>query len=520
MIRVASYCRVSTDGEDQRCSFDSQQRYFQEYIDRRPDWEFYQTYADEGTTGTSTKKRTAFNRMLADARLGRFQLILTKEVSRFSRNILDTIFYTRELRQLGVGVLFMNDGIYTLDPDAELRLSIMGSIAQEESRRISDRVKWGQTRQMERGVVFGTSLLGYDVKDGTLTVNPEGAEIVRQIFHKYAIEKKGAAAIARELQEAGCRTCAGNSRWSGSHIIKILKNEKYVGDLVQKKTFTPDYLTHAKKYNHGEEEKIVLHGHHEPIVDRELWEAAQLELRRRNRRNPQGGGHANRYLFSGKIRCGECGGTFVSRKRYRSDGTSSRRWGCAAAVAAGRRRLDAQGGAVGCDVGMLLRDELALDILKQTLGALPLDREALIQSVTQIALEAVRTEWGSAPGGAGELAEQVRRLARKREDVLDAFFSKRITEEDCERMLSRCDREMEALRARRERAERGAEASGALEEELLRRVAAILDGGTSSEAFYRNMLDHMAVYRDRRVEVYLHLLPRRWTFQLERIPRP
>ena len=160
MIWVASYCRVSTDKDDQANSFESQQRYFREYIQRQPDWALYEIYADEGITGTSTKKRAAFNRMIRDARMGKFQLILTKEVSRFSRNILDTISYTRELRQIGVGVLFMNDGISTLEPDAELRLSIMGSIAQEESRKTSSRVKWGQARQMERGVVFGRSLLG------------------------------------------------------------------------------------------------------------------------------------------------------------------------------------------------------------------------------------------------------------------------------------------------------------------------------------------------------------------------
>ena len=170
MIKVASYCRVSTDKDDQANSFEAQQRYFKEYIERQPDWELYDVYADEGITGTSTKKRAAFHRMIHDAHMGRFRLILTKEVSRFSRNILDTIAYTRELRQLGVGVLFMNDGINTLDPDAELRLSIMGSIAQEESRKTSTRVKWGQTRQMERGVVFGTSLLGYDVKDGKISI--------------------------------------------------------------------------------------------------------------------------------------------------------------------------------------------------------------------------------------------------------------------------------------------------------------------------------------------------------------
>ena len=165
MIRVASYCRVSTGQEDQANSFVSQQLYFRQYVQRQPDWELYEIYADEGITGTSTKKRAAFNRMIHDAYMGKFQLIITKEVSRFSRNILDTISFTRELKEIGVGVLFMNDGIDTLGPDAELRLSIMASIAQEESRKTSSRVKWGQTRQMERGVVFGQSLLGYDVKN-------------------------------------------------------------------------------------------------------------------------------------------------------------------------------------------------------------------------------------------------------------------------------------------------------------------------------------------------------------------
>ena len=159
-MKVAAYCRVSTDKDDQANSFESQQRYFREYIDRQPDWELYKIYADEGITGTSTQKRAAFNRMINDARLHRFDLILTKEVSRFSRNILDTISYTRDLRYLGIGVQFMNDGINTLEPDSELRLSIMGSIAQEESRKTSSRVKWGQTRRMEQGIVFGRSMLG------------------------------------------------------------------------------------------------------------------------------------------------------------------------------------------------------------------------------------------------------------------------------------------------------------------------------------------------------------------------
>jgi site-specific DNA recombinase len=263
----------------------------------------------------------AFNQMIHDAHMGCFRLILTKEVSRFSRNILDTIIYTRELKELGIGVLFMNDGINSMEPDAELRLSIMGSIAQEESRKTSSRVKWGQTRRMEQGIVFGRSLLGYDVKNGHLTICPEEAKIVQLIFHKYGVEKKGTTTIARELREEGYRTHRGNIKWSNSHIIKILKNEKYVGDLIQKKTITPNYLTHAKKYNHGEEEFVVIPNHHIPIIQRDLWDLVQLEIKKRDRHGTIKTGHSNRYLFSGKIKCGECGASFISRKKKRQNGT-------------------------------------------------------------------------------------------------------------------------------------------------------------------------------------------------------
>ena len=175
MKRVAAYCRVSTDKEDQANSFESQKRYFKEYIERNPEWKLYQIFADEGLSGTCTKKRKDFNRMIELAKLGSFDLIITKEVSRFARNTVDTLQYTRELKKIGVGVLFMNDNINTLDPDAELRLTIMSSIAQEESRKISERVKWGQRRRMEQGVVFGRDMLGYDVKDGKMYINEEGA---------------------------------------------------------------------------------------------------------------------------------------------------------------------------------------------------------------------------------------------------------------------------------------------------------------------------------------------------------
>ena len=520
MIKVASYCRVSTDKDDQANSFESQQRYFRAYIDRQPEWELYQIYADEGITGTSTKKRAAFNQMIADARMGKFERILTKEVSRFSRNILDTIAYTRELKALGVGVLFLNDGISTLEPDAELRLSIMGSIAQEESRKTSSRVKWGQTRRMEQGVVFGRSLLGYDVKDGRLTVNSEGAELVRLIFHKYGVEKKGTTVIARELREAGYRTHRGSARWSGSCIVKLLKNEKYVGDLIQKKTITPDYLTHAKKANHGEEELVVIRDHHQPIIGRELWGVVQEELKKRNRNGALGAGHSNRYIFSGKIKCGECGASFVSRQRKRKDGSPSRRWSCYSAVNEGGIHVDPQGNRVGCDVRMALRDEVAMDMLRQALRTLRLDAGGLIDSVTAIALEAIRA--GKQSGGERRESLELRleQLSRKREAALDAFFSQDITREEMRRMTGRYDREAAELRERLARTGARSESScekAALRDDIRRRVAGLVNGEGDSEIFCKTILDHMVVYRDQRVEVRLNLLPQTWCFVLERL---
>ena len=268
MLQVAAYCRVSTDKEDQANSFEAQQRYFREYIQRQPDWELQGIYADEGFSGTSTNKRAEFNKMLHAAELGQIDLIVTKEVSRFTRNTVDALQITRELRRRGVGVLFLNDSLDTRTNDGELRLTIMSSFAQDESRRTSERSKWGQMRSMEKGVVFGGSLLGYDVIGGKMTVNPEGAEVVRLIFHKYLQERKGCSTIARELREAGILSSKGNCLWSSATVTKILKNEKYCGDLIQKKTYTPDYLTHEKKYNHGKEPLVELKDHHEPIIDR------------------------------------------------------------------------------------------------------------------------------------------------------------------------------------------------------------------------------------------------------------
>ena len=439
--------------------------------------------------------------MIQDAYLGKFKLIITKGVSRFSRNILDTIAYTRELKTLGVGVIFMNDGFNSLEPDAELRLSIMGSIAQEESRKTSARVKWGQTRQMERGVVFGTSLLGYDVKEGKLYVNPEGAEVVRLIFHKYAVEKKGTTVIARELREAGLKTCTGNEVWSGSRIVKILRNEKYAGDLLQKKTITPDYLTHTRKNNRGEEEFITIKDHHEPIIDRELWNAAQEELQKRTR-NRGSGSQSNRYVFSGKIICAECGAHFVCRRKVRKSGSAYMRWGCYGGSALGKP--------VSCNIGKTLRDELAMDALTQAIQSIPLDLEKIIRNLLCVIHGAKSLEHEEDPQ---KMENCIRQIRKKKEGLLDAFANGDIGREDFLHMNALYEKRITQVKEKLLSC--GAEnmpSEERLRTELENRIRRIVACRQVSVPLYKAVLEKGVIRKDGTFRISLKDLPQTFCF--------
>lgn len=506
MIKVASYCRVSTDKDDQANSFETQQRYFREYIDHHPDWELSEIYADEGISGTSTKKRIQFNRMIADAYEGKFSLIITKEVSRFSRNILDTISYTRELKAIGVGVLFMADRINTLDPEAEMLLSLMASLAQEESRRTSGRVVWGQTRQMEKGIVFGHSLLGYDVQGGVITVNQEGAELVRLIFEKYAIEQVSTTQIAHFLSREGYRTCRGSSNWSANTVIKILHNEKYTGDLVQKKTYTPDFLTHTKRRNTGAVPVIRIENHHEAIISREIWNLTQERLRRNNKYAAGHNAHSNRYLFSGKIRCGECGSSFVGRFKYLKDGSKIRRWSCGTAV---------RYGAKTCDVGKLLRDDDAAEILRIAIGSLQFDTQSIINNVTALALDAIVAGEKERAADPAKLQFEISRLHEKREAVLDSYFEQEITKEDLNALMHRYDQQLDTLNEKllRAEAEKGQnKCTDSLRSDIHAQLCNILTGRAVSEVFYKTILDSITVFRDKHMELHLNHLPHIFVF--------
>ena len=509
--RVAAYCRVSTDHEDQANSFESQQRYFRQYIERNPDWELYEIFADEGISGTNTKKRSEFKRMIACAKEGDFDLIITKEISRFARNTLDSIYYTRDLKKHGVGVIFMNDNINTLDGDAELRLAIMSSIAQEESRKTSERVKWGQKRQMEQGVVFGRSMLGYDVKDGKMTINEEGAKIVRLIFHKFANENKGTHVIARELREAGI-TPMRVKEWSNTVILRVIRNEKYCGDLVQKKTFTPDFLSHEKKYNRGEEEFVIIKDHHEPIVSRELFEKANRILDEKSLTQEGKAKHSNRYPFSGKIKCGCCGSSYVARYKNRNNGTRYKTWRCYKSATQGSPHTDKAGNPLGCS-NPSIRNEDAVHIMYLVTRSLQLEEKKItanLLSVIQSVLS-VNTNYSHIE----KLKEQIQTVEDKRTQLIDLCISGAITKQEFITKREACDKEISELQDTISGIDQQhllADQQESVMKEITATIHEIVSGVEYEDAFYSQILDKMVVQSKDTVDVYLNLLPIKWSY--------
>ena len=509
--RVAAYCRVSTDNDDQANSFESQQRYFRQYIERNPDWELYAIFADEGISGTNTKKRKEFNRMIACAKNGDFDLIITKEISRFARNTLDSIFYTRDLKKHGVGVIFLNDNINTLDGDAELRLAIMSSIAQEESRKTSERVKWGQKRQMEQGVVFGRSMLGYDVKDGKMTINEDGAKIVRLIFRKFVAEGKGTHVIARELREEGISPMRVKE-WSNTVILRVIRNEKYCGDLVQKKTYTPDFLSHEKKYNRGQEEFVILKDHHEPIISRELFDKANRILDAKSLSQEGKAKHSNRYPFSGKIKCGRCGASYVARYKTRKDGSQYKAWRCFEGAKHGSPHIDKAGNQVGCS-GTSIRNEEAIHIMYLVCKQLTIDRQKIADNLIKTIQKVISLDMTGAD--TNTLEDKIEAAQKKRTDLIDLYTSGDIDRDEFTALRAKYDAEINSLKSMMESMEKQ-QVVIAKQKELMEDIKNAVDeliGGIEYEdEFYTQLLDKMVINDRENIDVYLNLLPLKWSY--------
>ncbi len=509
--RVAAYCRVSTENEDQANSFESQQRYFRQYIERNPDWELYEIFADEGISGTNTKKRKEFNRMIARAKNGDFDLIITKEISRFARNTLDSIYYTRDLKKHGVGVIFLNDNINTLDGDAELRLAIMSSIAQEESRKTSERVKWGQKRQMEQGVVFGRSMLGYDVRDGKMYINEEGAKVVRLIFHKFVCEGKGTHVIARELREEGIEPMRVKE-WQNTVILRIIRNEKYCGDLVQKKTYTPDFLSHEKKYNRGQEEFVIIKDHHEPIISRELFDKANRILDAKSLSQEGKAKHSNRYPFSGKIKCGRCGASYVARYKTRKDGSRYKAWRCYEAANHGRPHIDKAGNQIGCS-GESIRNEDAIYLLYLVCRELKINRQKVVDNLTKTIDAVMQIDLTGTSMSA--LSEKIEEAKKKRIGLIDLYTSGDIDKSEFTALRSKYDEDIEKLKSTAEGIE-GQQTMILKQQELMADIKDTIDelinGIQYEDEYYIQILDKMVVGDKNHIDVYLKMLPHKWSF--------
>jgi DNA invertase Pin-like site-specific DNA recombinase len=316
--KVAAYARVSTDYEDQINSYRVQCEEYTKVIKSNPDYIFVGIYADQGLSGTQAKKRPEFMKMIEAARNGEIDLILTKSISRFGRNTVDVISYIRELREIGVEIFFEKENISSLDPKIDFMLTILSSIAQEESRSISSNVKWSYDKKFKKGIVDPRRIYGYDVVDGEFVVIPEEAKVIREIFD-LALKRYRVADIVKILNQRGIKTLRG-ANWANGSLRYILSNERYVGDAILRKTVTPDYLTGRAIPNDNIETKYYVKNNHEPIVDREIFNAVQVILKSKSKfRNTN---KTSKYPLTGILYCPKCHRTL--KRQYVNPKTNKR----------------------------------------------------------------------------------------------------------------------------------------------------------------------------------------------------
>ena len=334
ILRVAAYCRVSTEQDEQLNSFENQVQYYTEHIERNPNYEMAGIYADEGISGTSTTRREQFNRMIADCEAGKIDLVITKSISRFARNTQDCLKYSRRLKSLGIGIIFEKENINTMDGSGELLFTILSSLAQEESRSISENCQWGIRSLFKQGVLHINSnrFYGYDKdENGQLIINPEQGKIVKWLYESF-MDGYSPDVLARKLNEDKVPGCMGEPKWTVDTVLGILQNEKHKGDAILQKTFTEDYLTKKQVKNEGQIAQYYVTDDHEPIVSRELWEVTQLEIKRRREfLKVHGlrtlGRFTDEQPFTSRVFCGVCGSPFWRRTCYRSYG-AIKTWMC------------------------------------------------------------------------------------------------------------------------------------------------------------------------------------------------
>ena len=409
-LRVAAYCRVSTDSEEQLSSYENQLAYYTEKIMKEPGWTMAGVFADEGITGTSTCKRKEFLRMIRQCRQGKIDMILAKSVSRFARNTVDTLNFTRELRGLGIPVIFEEQNINSIYPESEFLITLHGAFAQAESESTSSRVRWGKRQAMKSGHVTMQykQLLGYEKgPDGKPRIVPEQAEAVRFIYDRYlagdSIQEIKAALEGREIP-----TVSGKKEWMGSHIRSILTNEKYCGDVLLQKTFIADCISKKVIPNTGQLPKYLIQNHHEGIVSRETFDAVQLEMARRNAKagatrksTPTGRGkYSGKYVLSNLLFCGECG-TAYRRCVWTQHGMKRPVWRCVSRLDYGKKF---------CTQSPTLDEEPLQQAILAAVNAAMAGHDALTQQLSA----AMERELAPVPGESMSLADIDRALEKLR----------------------------------------------------------------------------------------------------------
>ncbi len=443
-LQVAAYCRVSTEEEEQQSSYEAQCSYYTDKIMTNPEWTMAGIFADEGITGTSTKKRDDFNRMIRKCKKKKIDLILTKSISRFARNTLDTIKYTRMLRAMGIGIYFEKENINTLDMDSEMLITMLGAFAQAESESISRNVAWGKRKAIQAGKVFVNfnRLYGYYLKDDdTPAINTEQAEAVKFMFTRY-MAGDTTRTIARKLDEAGVPTPSGKTAWEAATIKAILKNEKYCGDVLAQKTFKDSVIGGKIQKNTGQLQQVLVQNNHPAIISRELYYEVQEEMKRRTAaKSPSTKSstgrtrYSSKYALSERLVCGECG-TLYRRCTWTIRGKKKIVWRCVS-------RLDH--GTKYCKGSPTMEETALQSAIMNAVNSVMGSREDLVNGITDAVLLMLKPK-ENAVYTLGEVKRRILELTTE----FDRLFNIDGSEEKHQKRFSEITHELAELKKQRD----------------------------------------------------------------------
>ena len=432
-LRVAAYCRVSTDSDEQATSYEAQVEHYTEYIQKNPEWEFAGIYADDGISGTNTKNREEFNRMIEECEAGSIDMIITKSISRFARNTLDCLKYIRQLKEKNIPVFFEKEAINTMDSKGEVLLTIMASLAQQESQSLSQNVKLGLQFRYQNGQVQvnHNHFLGYTKdEEGNLVIDPEQAEVVKRIYREY-LEGYSMDKIAKGLEEDGILTGAGKTKWWTSTINKILRNEKYIGDALLQKTYTTDFLNKTRVKNNGIVPQYYVEGNHEAIIPKDIFLRVQEELVRRRVVKTSANGKKRSYsckhCFAQIVICGECGEMF-RRIHWNNRGCKSIVWRCISRLEPTGQECHAR------TVNETVLENVVVQAINTLLGDKSTYQAQLQQNIAKVIRDAQKTTADGIDEQLIELQKELLKKANNKEaydEIADQIFKLREQRRKC-----------------------------------------------------------------------------------------